>query len=224
MHKSVILVVGLKQYNGEQRSQVIHVRLQPYIWFVCSSPLMLSLVWFSSPWVHRSLIPHLTSLCELWEVTMQCAQPRKLSGASLWAANSLKGKSRSFTWQSTGWSLLARNPTTSQVINQSFTVGVGWQRAFSKVCITQERAQFYSAHGGLARLRKDRCCRSVLPASILTVRMYSGKWHWFKCLDRYNQKETINDVINPTGVFQSKAPRSCCLHSCDFLSAQDRMT
>lgn len=55
MHKSLILVVCLKLYKGQRGSQVIHVRLQPYIWFVCSSPLILSLVWFSSPVVPPDL-------------------------------------------------------------------------------------------------------------------------------------------------------------------------
>lgn len=60
---------------------------------------------------------------------------------------------------------------------------------------------------------RDRCCRSILPAGILPVRMYSGKWYLF---NRYQGKEKIDDVINPTGYLQSQAPRSFCLHPCDF--------
>lgn len=60
-----------------------HVRLQPCIWFVYYSPLILLLFWFSSLHVHLSISSHLAPLCELWEMTMQCAQQRRLSGASL---------------------------------------------------------------------------------------------------------------------------------------------
>lgn len=105
---------------------------------------------------------------------------------------------------------------------QSFTVGVGWQRDFSKVCITQERTWLCSARGGLAWLQGQGL--QIHLASILPVRMYSGKWYWFKCSDRYHWKETINDVMNPKGVFQSKAPRSFSLHPCEFLSSQEWLT
>lgn len=199
MHKSLILVMCLKLYKGQQGSQVIHVRLQPYIWFVCSSPLILPLVWFSSPLVPPDLcVSCARSPCNVLSREGSLVPAFELQ--ILWRprAGPSHGHQQGehFCWE-------------------SFYKPSNKPKLYSRHELTepsQKSASPKKGHGTALLMEalhgcRDRGCRPFLPASILPARMYSGKWYWLKCLGTYHRRETIDSVIDPTGYFQSKPPR-----------------
>lgn len=119
MHKSLILVMCLKLYKGQQGSQVIHVRLQPYIWF---APLLWYYHWFDFPLLWCPL----TSVWAVPDHHAMCSAEKALWCQPL-SCKFCEGHQQVLHMAINRVNTSAGNPSTSQVINQSFTVGMSWQ-------------------------------------------------------------------------------------------------